>query len=335
MGRKKLIPLVAAAALLFTGCGGGEKMQETQVRVPEYEKVIYDSVEVCRGDITPVLTLKLSAVSYEKKSYYPLYDEMEVESVNVAVGDKVNKGDVLITFKSGDIAEQIQEYQSQVEQNNLLIDHYTRLSQLDASVDYSADLARLAEDTRIANLYIQELQAKLSFYSICAEDDGSVYILSDLLAYGTVGTSNNLITLIYGNGQFEAETTDDFDFQVGETYIATYGVAEYELVLVSVEENGKDANGDTIRKLLFQGADENTDFSSRDKLTMTLEKPTLADVIYVPKDCVFDVDDDEYYVYLLDDDGFRNAVSVTIGSTVDGYTVIESGLNEGDRVVIQ
>lgn len=334
MGRKKLIPLLATAALLFTGCGNGEKIHETKVNVPEYEKIIYDSVEACRGDITPVLTLKLSAVSYEKKSYYPLYDDMEVESVNVAVGDKVKKGDVLITFKSGDIASQIKEYQNQVEQNNLLIDHYTRLSQLDASVDYSADLARLAEDTKVANLYIQELQAKLSFYSICAEDDGSVYILSDLLDYGTVGTSNNLITLIYGNGQFEAETTDDFDFQVGETYIATYGVAEYELELISVEEKGEDVNGETVRTLRFQAAAENTDFSNRDKLTMTLEKPTLTDVVYVPKECVFDVDD-EYYVYLLDDDGFRDAVRVTIGSTVDGYTVIESGLNEGDRVVIQ
>lgn len=335
MGRKKLIPLMAAAALFLTGCGTGGKVQETQVTVPEYEKIIYDSVEVEKGDITPVLTLKLSATSYEKKSYYPLYDDMEVERVNVSVGDKVKKGDVLITFKSGDIAEQIEGYQNQVEQNNLLIDHYTRLSQLDASLDYSADLARLAEDNNVANLYIQELEAKLASYSICAEDDGSVYILSDLLDYGIVGTSNNLITLIYGSGQFEAETTDDFDFQIGEIYVATYGVAEYEMILTSVEETGTDANGDVVRKLMFQGNGENTDFSSRDKLTMTLEKPTLKDVIYVPKDCVFDVDDEDYYVYLLDDDGFRDAVKVTVGSTVDGYTVIESGLQPGDRVVIQ
>lgn len=335
MGRKKMIPIVAAAALFLTGCGTGGKVQKAQVTVPEYEKIIYDSVEVEKGDITPVLTLKLSATSYEKKAYYPLYDDMEVERVNVAVGDKVQKGDVLISFKSGDIASQIESYQSRVEQNNMLIEHYTRLSQLDTSVDYSADLVRLAEDNEVAGLYIKELEAKLASYSICAEDDGSVYILSDLLEYGTVGTANNLVTVIYGDGQFETETTDDYDFQIGETYIATYGVAEYELVLTSIEESGTDANGETVRRLLFQGNGEDTDFSSRDKLTMTIEKPVLRDVVYVPKECVFDVDDRDYYVYLLDEDGFRDAVKVTVGTTVDGYTVIESGLQAGDRVVVQ
>lgn len=39
-------------------------------------------------------------------------------------------------------------------------------------------------------------------------------------------------------------------------------------------------------------------------------------------------------VYVLDEDGFRHGVQVQTGATIDGYTVIEDGLKEGDKVVI-
>lgn len=332
--RMMKIPVVfSILALCLTGCGSRERIEKVRVTVPEYEKVAYEVVEVQRGDITPVLSLRLTADSFQTKSYYALYDEMEIDSVNVAVGDEIKPGDVLISFKAGDVDTQIEKYQSQVEQNNLLIEHYTKLSQLDSTVDYSEDLKRLAEDTRVANLYIQELQARLDSYNICAEDYGSVYLLSDILDYGIVGTSNNLITVIYRNNRFTTETTDDYDFVVGETYMAVYGVAEYELVLADIEEGGKDANGDTVRKLIFEGK-EGTNFSSRDKLTLTINKPVIQDVIYVPQSCVFDVDE-KYYVYLLDENGFREAVNVEIGDVMGEYIVIQSGLNEGDRVVMQ
>lgn len=317
--------------LVLTGCGSRERIEKARVTVGEYEKVAYEVVEVERGDITPVLSLKLTADSFQTKSYYSLYDEMEVDSVSVSVGDEIKPGDVLISFKSGNVDAQIDQYQSQVEQNNLLIEHYTKLSQLDSSVDYSEDLKRLEEDTRVAKLYIQELQARLDSYNICAEDYGSVYLLSDMLDYGVVGTSNNLITVIYRNNRFTTETTDDYAFEVGQTYVATYGVAEYELILTDIEENGKDVNGNVVRKLIFEGK-EGTNFSSRDKLTLTVNKPAIEDVIYVPKNCVFEIDE-EYYVYLLDENGFREAVNVEIGDAMDEYMVIQSGLNEGDRVV--
>ena len=37
---------------------------------------------------------------------------------------------------------------------------------------------------------------------------------------------------------------------------------------------------------------------------------------------------------VLDEDGFRHGVQVQTGATIDGYTVIEDGLKEGDKVVI-
>lgn len=330
--RIKVIMVLAIAALL-TGCAYDKEQYDPDITIYEYEKVVYNTVNAVRGDITPTLTIKLNAANYEKKSYYPLYDDMEIESVNVSVGDKVKSGDVLISFKSGDMEAQIESYENQIEQNNLLIEHYTKLSQIDATLDYSKDLESLNESNQVADLYIQELKAKLALYSIRAEADGVVYILSDLLSYneGTVGTSNNLITVVYGSGQYNADVTDDYDFQVGAIYKATYGIAEYELVLTDITV-GSEAS--RVRHLTFNAVSDDTDFSNRDRLNLTVEKDTLKNVLYVPSECIFEVDD-KSYVYLLDDEGFRDAVCVTVGSTVDGYTVIDSGIEEGDRVVIE
>lgn len=59
----------------------------------------------------------------------------------------------------------------------------------------------------------------------------------------------------------------------------------------------------------------------------------LKDVLYVSEQAVVNVGGDNY-VYVMDDAGFRHGVRVQTGATIDGYTVIEDGLKEGDKVVI-
>lgn len=337
MRKKIFISVLAALALSATGCndtGHQADNQKHQVMVSEYEKIAYEYTEVVRGDISPVLSLKLESDDIERKSYFPFKDEMEVAQVYVEKGDMVSAGDVLISFESGDISEQLKGYESKLEEIQLLIDHYTRLSAIDSTVDYTNDLKNLRKDMEVTGLYISELNAKLDSYSIKAEATGMVFLVSELLAYGTVNATDNVVTVIYGSGNYTAVTTDDYDFKVGDVYTATYGVTSYEMELISIEEDGKDVNGDTKRLLTFRFVNADTVMSESDNLNIKVQKPVLKDVLYVPEETVFSVED-KSYVYLLDENGFRHAAEVKTGSTVDGNTVIESGLQEGDKVVIK
>lgn len=337
MRKKIFISILAVMALSMTGCGDTEGQadnQEHQVMVNDYEKITYESTDVVRGDISPVLSLKLKADDIERKSYFPFQDEMEVDQVYVKKGDMVSAGDVMISFKSGDIAEQLKGYESRLEETQLLIDHYTKLSAIDSTADYTKDLENLQKDIEVTKLYIDELNAKLDSYSIRAEASGMVFIVSELLAYGTVNATDNVVTVIYGSGNYTAVTTDDYDFKIGDTFTATYGVASYEMELVSIEEGGKDANGNIQRNLGFRLVDADAVMSESDNLNIKVQKPVLKNVLYVPEESVFSVKDRQY-VYLLDEKGFRHAAEVKAGSTVDGNTVIESGLQEGDKVVVK
>ena len=65
-----------------------------------------------------------------------------------------------------------------------------------------------------------------------------------------------------------------------------------------------------------------------------IDKPVVKNVVYVNKKAVFDGSGEKKYVYTVNEDGYRNAVEVTVGDTVDDYTVIKSGLKAGEQVVI-
>ncbi len=325
--RKGLVGLIICSMVLCCGCGKSKEQERANIKISEYEKITYETTSVERGDIVPTLTLEVQSDTFERKNYFPRLDEMEVDQVYVTEGDMVSEGQTLVSFKSGDISDQITDYENRLTEDQLLIDHYTRLMDIDDTQDYTESINTLKQDKEVCSLYIQELNAKLESYSIKAEGNGSVIMVSDLLDYGVVNTGDNILTLIYGTGEYYATTTEDYDFKIDEIYEATYAGKTYSLRLVSIEE----PEGEAGVKLNFTMAVEG--ITGVEKMSMTLDKPKLSGVLYLPEDCIFYVDE-QAYVYTLDEQGFREAVKVTVGQTIDGLTVIESGLNEGDKAVI-
>ena len=331
MKRRMIFCGIIICSAFLGGCGATKKDEKPQVTITEYEKMSYETAEAQKGDIEPVLELKISADSYIRKSYYPKQDGMEVKQVYVENGDIVKKGDILVEFKAGDLGEQISQYEKRLEEDYLLIEHYTKLMEIDSAMDYSQDIDNLNKDVAVCKLYISELNARLQGYNIVAEDTGVVTIVSELLGYGIVDSNNNILSVVYGTGEYYTTTTDDYDFKVGDKYIATYGFSEFEFELFSIEEQGQDANGKDIRKLNFKMTTDGMPDS--ETLTMTINKPVIKDVLYVPNKAVFKVND-ESFVYVVDEYGYRTARKVVTRDKVDEYTVIESGIEAGDRVVI-
>lgn len=328
--KKSLVGIIICSlgcSLLLAGCGKANQGKRADIRISEYEKITYETVSVERGDIVPTLTIEVTSDTFQRKNYFPRQDEMEVDQIYVTEGDMVSAGQTLVSFKSGDISEQITGYENQLAEDQLLIDHYTKLMEIDSEQDYTEAIKTLKQDMEVCGLYISELNAKLESYNIKAEGQGTVIMVSDLLDYGVVNSGDNVLTLIYGTGEYYATTTDDYDFKVDEIYEAAYANSTYSLRLVSIEE----LEGEEGRKLNFAMAIDGV--TGVEKMTMTLNKPALKDVLYVPEDCVFSVDETTY-VYTLDENGFREAIEVTVGQTIEGMTVIETGLGEGEKVVI-
>lgn len=350
-------------ALTLSGCGKPTVEDKAQVKIPVYDKVEYNSTEVAKGDIEPEVSLSLRVDGLHQISYTVDQDDLEIEKVYVTTGDKVKKGDVLISFKSGDIAETIKNLQKQLEDDKLIIEHYKRLMALDdnesheqmkrddaddsedaggeeegqpaSASEYSSAIADIEKEMQLIRVQIEEADEKLRSYSLIAEEDGSIASVDEGLLAGFVTSGVTLISQYCGSDDYAAETKDDFDFEIGAIYEATSGVAKYDMRLKAIEEGDKEGE----RRLLFEPLTDMSGVSSTNSFEILVKKPVLKNVVYVPTKSVFDVDD-KYFVYLIDDNGFRDCVEVTVGETIgeigtDQLTVITSGLSGGEQVMVR
>lgn len=330
--KRRMAAVMVLCVGLLSGCAGKTQTDDLVITIPEYEKITYTTEPVVHGDIAPVLDLRLKSEQFERKEYYPDHDEMEVDQVFVHVGDVVQNGDTLVTFSSEDITEERRQYENRVEEDALLIDHYTKLDAINQTDEHQESIEQLKKDQEIAGLYIKDLDARLEAYTIKAEGSGIVSSLSDMLDYGTVYAGDAVVTILCGSDNYTTTTEDDYAFEVGQTFTATFGVGSYEVRLTAIDVLASDTDAGMKRQLTFTLVDSAKRPSS-DSLNLEIEKNVLKNVLYVPEDAIVYVGNDNY-VYVLDEDGFRHGVQVQTGATIDGYTVIEDGLKEGDKVVI-
>jgi multidrug efflux pump subunit AcrA (membrane-fusion protein) len=290
-------------------------------------------VEVEKGDIAPVLTLSLKPDEFEKNNYSVERSDLVVDKINVSVGDRVEAGEVMVSFKADDIQETIDTYTQQKEEDELLIDHYTKLMAIDSSQDYSDDIASLKEDMELADLYINEQNEKLKEYQLIAEKSGTVTYMYEWLEYGWAEAYTALVTVVSGSSNYTVDTDDDYDFQVGDIYQAEFGIATFDMKIIDITSYVDDSTGKDMRTILFEPQNDMAGVTESDTLTMTINKPVIKNVVYVDKNAVT-IKSDTSFVYTIDENGYRTPVEVEIGEQVDDYIVITSGLDGGEQVTL-
>lgn len=350
--------MAAFMALTFSGCGSPAVEDKAQVKVPIYNKIEYNAAEVVRGDVESEISLHLHIDGLHRVTYSVDRDDLEIDKIYVSEGDAVKKGDVLVSFKSGDIADTIKGYQKQLEDDRLIMDHYKRLIDIEkknknagkkkekkdgegsgdesASVidGYKDAIADIEKEMRLIKIQIEEANERLRGYSLIAEEDGSIDDIDEGLLYGYIVSDTALITEYCGSGNYVAVTKDDFDFEVGAAFEATIGVARYDMKLKSIEAGEKEGE----RQLIFEPLIDMSGVSNADTLTITVKKPVLKDVVYISTKSLYNIEED-YFVYVMDEDGFRNYVKVTVGETIgekgDEIVIITSGLEGGEQVMVR
>lgn len=307
------------------GCGQA-KTELMPVTLEPYERAAYETTEVLKGDITPKLDLNLSAVSKENVKYTPPYDGIQVDEVYVQAGDLVKEGDKLISFKSSENEEKISEYQDELKMQQLLLEHYEKLAQTDKGTDYKEDIEQLKKDMEVTKMYIAELNEKMTSYTIKAEGTGVVETVSDLVNYEKVDMKDKLIYVCYNTGEYYTHCSDDYPFVIGETYMATYRDIECEIELYEMEESDHE-------KTLYFRAKDLGQVVLANYMDLHIQKTSIKDAVYVEKEALLQIED-KNYLFTLNEEGFKQAHEVEIGNWIDGYVVIKSGINPGDRVVI-
>lgn len=325
----KLLFLLIAVLCFVTGCGsrGG---QTFVVSRPPYEKLTFQTTEVQRGDLSASLTVKLTAQGYDEIVYRASNQDLTLSKVHVSVGDRVKKGDILVSFQSEEIRQTIADYEDEKRQKELLLQHYENLMALDEDLDYETDITMLREDIEVAGLYIEETANLLEAYQVVAKEDGIITKISEYLQNGVIKPGVELVNQVCGSGNYLAVVTDTEAFDIGANYPVNIDGIAYELRLTGIDD----------KTLNFQPVSGASLLSDDESLTLTLTKQEQKNVVYVDKNAVHTIKgdngkEDTYCVYVMQENGYQRAVFVTPGDKIGNDMIITSGLNGGEKVVIR
>ena len=370
INRAGVVLLAAMLLLSASGCGGSERAL-VHIGTPSIEEKDYTTTFVVRGDVTYELEEELHLVNYVESKYglssklmgSMMLEDVAFDKLYVSVGDKVKKGDVLLTMSSKSLEDEIDSYTEQKEKAQLEKIHYNNRTAIDNEEDNSMAIARCDQDINVATGYLTELESKKENLTIRADEDGEVIDISDQAISGTMSNTDGLLTIASGDDTYFLETEEKTTLSVGQIVTSTNKLLRYDMVVTNVEKSsagtkvyfkilgieGKVENEAELAASLVGMASpgdatetdamKDAQVSDREKiivhgLTVPIAEETRKDVLYVASSAVTERDG-RYYVFMIDEHGARVSREIKVESVLGEYAIITDGLVEGDEVLAE
>ena len=337
---------VLSFAVLLTGCEKTDIHKIEPVSKELYQKTIPETFEVHRGDMTPTIRLKLTQNSLRYYNYSVDLDDLEFDELKVANGDFVKAGQVLCVFKSDKIEKKVTEARETLETDKLLLEHVKKLKSINFDPEktdpameefagniaigkaYDDQIASIEDDIKLKEIELMESQRDLDKCIVKAREDGVITYVSETIANGVVVKGKDILTEASGDVGFYTEAKNtDYEFEVGAVYKAQSPTMEFDVEITQIEENNTGT-----KTLHFKPVSDDVGYVSSEKFEVVIPLETMKDVVYIEERYVYTAVNEKRFVYVVDENGFRNPVYVEVDSVVDGMAVIKSGLKGGEEV---
>ena len=347
-------------AILMAGCGTVEE-ENVVVIENETQESAYGLVAVTRDDV--VLTKSITATYMQLKEQTVSFGVggRRVSKVYVNPGDSVKAGDLLIELSQDNLQEQIDELEYRIAKNELQLGYLDAAEKFDEQSAYNNFVynnPNISEDDvaayqknqdSITQSFVykrEDINDELEFdrrklASLKSEyESGHIYSTMDGVVYtvtegleGSTSKKDEVVMTIVDNasGRFETKEPDYASyFHEGEPVEMkiVYGSAsgDYEVVPVNM-----DSWGETQIFEVFSGPDnEGIDVGVNGTIKVVLDRRDQ--VLTLPTGAIYHADG-KPYVYILDENDFRQIVWIETGLEGDDLVEVTSGLNEGDKVV--
>ena len=349
--------LFSLSSVLISGCG--KKAEDPLIIVQNSDdEVVYDFINCSKDNVYLTTNMKCTyKKNGELEVYFPVSGKI-VDKVYVKKGDQVKKGDVLAELSTGTLEQQIAELEYKIKRNELLlsyIDEEEKLNSQTIWINYAWGDFPMSEDARdeslealekssddketgyndtleFDRLKLQKLRSELAQSRVYASFDGVVYSMAENLEGSTSNIDEVIMTIVDdAEGYFESDLMEYAQyFSEGTTaeLNITYGSASgtYEVI-----PDGIDNWTDTMRFVVYSGDGiSKCEAGTMANIKLVLEK--RENVLALPYGCVH-MADDEYYVYVVNEQGIREVKWVEVGLIGNDMIEIVGGLEEGEKVI--
>lgn len=348
------------AGISLCGCKGTEEDSVVMIEAEE-ENMAYGLISVVRDDVVLSKPLTCTYTQTQEQTVSFSVGGKRITKVHVNPGDKVKPGDLLVEMAEGDIGERIDELEYKIEKNKLLLGYLDKAEGFDEASAYTnfvsnnkniteddvkkydenqADIKQdydyKREDYKDAIEFDEKelalLKSELSGTKIYSTMSGTVYTIKDNLE-GSLSNKDEVVMTIVDSASGLFETTEPSyaqyftDGQIIEMSVV-YGSAQgsYELTPFN-----KSSWGETQSFEIVSGPEnEGIDVGTTGTIKIVLE--SRSQVLTLPLGAIYYADS-KPYVYVLDENNFRQMKWIEVGLTGDDKVEITGGLNEGDKVV--
>lgn len=358
MMRGKRLILMALAAVWLVGCGQTEEVEHSvELQAEVVSENTYELTPVTRGTVQQPLIINCN---YSQTLEVDLYFAMDMEvitDVYVVRGDIVEKGQLLASVDVEDLEKQIRELEHQLARADLT------LRQLQESREFDLEQADILfsytpmKDADKKALKEQKENIDKSYYNRLVDAADSVEMLTQRLEQAREYLKNgNLYAPMGGVINYLKEDLEDSTTDKTERIASLYDADSCMFISENVEAIpyidpeaeytivcglGKNQKEYTVvpdmmeswgEKIYFRLLDEEYDPNVIKNGKISIITDEAEHVLCVDKNAVH-ASGEQYYVYLLDEEGIRRMQFVETGLWGVDLVEIRSGLAEGDYVI--
>ena len=365
MKKRILAALLAASMALCAGCGSqtsddGEEQTAAGTAV--------EVAEVTKGAMSTEYSVNGKVVADNEVQVFPMLAG-QVLTLSVSEGDKVAKGQTLMNVDTSSVTstmsslresynatktateKAIENAQIGVEQAQLAVENTEAL--LEAGAAAEQDLTKAKQGLAQAQAGVQQARAQQA--ASLAQIQASMDQINKQASYGTVtapcaGTVT-AVNVVQGGMASSAQPAvviaEDsrvkINASVSEDVFAGLHTGDSAGVQISVEVKSAKivslpaaANQQTNLYDVSVSVPSGTEPAIGAFATVIFYTDRRENTLSVPTDCVLTGNDNERYLFTVDESGTTAArVTVETGLVGKTNTEITSGLNEGDRVVVK
>ncbi len=357
---KKLYAILMILIISLTACQAKEDEKIPELKEPVSGQM--DTAVVSRGNIYTLTT-------YDGKVYPDIQDvsftvDGNVKNIAVSLGQKVEKGDILISLDDTRLKERLEELKNSLD-DSIVNNEY---SNIERDLDYQLSLIDMEEkiekgatELEIAMMEadlekreimssqalqmaelnfnkmherINELEEEIKKTTIVAPCSGHVVYLADMRVGDRV-IAEDPVVIITDESKLHLQTDyiNRNDISSASRIYALHGGNSYDIEYQYLNPEEALRLNDGVKIESKFSFDVNDEFSVGDYVTICLEDNFKENVLTVPNNSLYN-DSRGYFVYRLIDDELVRA-DVETGIVTDTQVEIISGLKEGDVVYVQ
>ena len=368
MKKRILAALLAASMALCAGCGSqtsddGEEQTAAGTAV--------EVAEVTKGAMSTEYSVNGKVVADNEVQVFPMLAG-QVLTLSVSEGDKVAKGQTLLNVDTSSVTstmsslresynatktateKAIENAQIGVEQAQLAVENTEAL--LEAGAAAEQDLTKAKQGLAQAQAGVQQARAQQA--ASLAQIQASMDLINKQASYGTVtapcaGTVTAVNVVQGGMAssaqpavviaedsrvKINASVSEDVfaGLHTGDSAGVQISVLSDEVKSAKIVSLPAAANQQTNLYDVSVSVPSGTEPAIGAFATVIFYTDRRENTLSVPTDCVLTGNDNERYLFTVDESGTTAArVTVETGLVGKTNTEITSGLNEGDRVVVK